>query len=252
MKKIVLLVCCLPFILIAGDLKSALVKGRSTNKPVMVVVKSESCAYCDKMKTETLNTQLVRNNTQEFIKVTVDKGSPDADRYLPDTRYTPTVYFISPKLKIVNTVSGYLGRDDFNLWVDDTKRKLGIKSSKKVYKEVAKTQSKHWMYDIASAMDYASQTGKQLMIYVDADGSKWTTKMKQTTFANAQVQKALKNFVWVRIKKGDAQARSFGLQPKYAPTVYFMRANMKQLAKAEGYFEPSDFILWINHAKSKI
>ena len=49
MKKIALLIY-LPVMLLSGDLRDALLKARKEHKPVMVYVKSDSCAYCKKMK----------------------------------------------------------------------------------------------------------------------------------------------------------------------------------------------------------
>ena len=254
MKKITWLFC-LPMIMMAGDLKDALIKAKKAHQPMMVYVKSESCQYCDKMKDNTLDDISVLKNTSEFSLIITDKDDAEAKKYLPDTRYTPTVYFISPEFKVVNTVKGYLGKDDFNLWVNDSKSKLGMSSTTVTTTETnafVSDESDIWMYDMPSAMDYASQTGKQIMLYIYSPNDKWSKKMAKNTFTNAHVKDALENFVWVKIQKDSSEVYALGLQPKYAPTVYFMRANKSTLATAEGYFNPDDFILWINHAKSKI
>jgi len=250
MKKIVLLIY-LPVLLISGDLKDALLKARKTHKPLMVYVKSDSCTFCDKMKQTTLSNSGVQQNMKGFIFVVADKNSQEAKQYLPATRYTPTVYFISSKFKVVNTVKGYLGKDDFNLWINDSKSKLGMhKTTTKVVKSTVK--SENWFYDIASAEDYATQTGKQVMVYVENKRSKWSKKMRAKTLANKKVKKALKNFVWVKLQKGGAEAEAYGLTPKLAPTVYFRKADGSPLATAKGYFGASDFVLWINYAKGQI
>ena len=243
----------IPVVIFSGDLKNTLLKAKKEHKPIMVYVKAEHCQFCEKMKKNTLSDSAVQENISDFLVVSTDKSSSDAQKYLPSTRYTPTVYFISSKFKVVNTVKGYLGKDDFNLWVDDSKAKLGMKKhSKALETSVSTTQSDIWMYDVASAKDFAAQTGKQLMIYVDKSKSKWSRKMRQKTFTDEKVKEALSDFVWVKVQKDSAEAQAYGLNPKYAPSVYFMRANGKTLATAEGYFGIKDFMAWIRYAKSKI
>jgi thioredoxin-related protein len=251
MNKVTLFML-LPVIMVAGELKDTLLKAKREHKPIMVYVKAEQCQYCEKMKKNTLSDSTVQENISDFLFVVTDKNSADAKKYLPSTRYTPTVYFISSKFKVVNTVKGYLGKDDFNLWVDDSKIKLGMNSAKKSVEAVSTTKSDVWMYDVESAKDYAKQTGKQLMIYVDKASSKWSRKMRQQTFTEENVANALADFVWVKVQKDSSEALKYGLNPKYAPSVYFMRADGSALATAEGYFSAENFLKWISYAKSKI
>jgi len=251
MKKIALLIY-LPIILLSGDLKDALLKARKEHRPVMVYVKSDSCAYCKKMKTRTLSDVDVQENIKDFIIVTADKNEAEAKKYLPATRYTPTIYFISPKFKVVNTVKGYLGKDDFNLWVNDSKNKLGMNmETEEAFKPIT-VKSENWFYDIASAEDFARQTGKQVMVYVENRRSSWSKKMRENTLNDEEVKNALENFVWVKLQKGSAEAKAYGLNPQLAPTVYFRRADGSSLATAKGYFNATDFMLWVKYAKGKI
>jgi len=251
MKKIVLLIY-LPIILFSGDLRDALLKARKEHKPVMVYVKSDSCAYCKKMKSRTLSDAGVQENIKDFIVVTVDKNEAEAKKYLPATRYTPTIYFISPKFKVVNTVKGYLGKDDFNLWVNDSKNKLGMNIETEEAFKPTTIKSENWFYDMASAEDYARQTGKQVMVYVENRRSSWSKKMREETLNDEEIKNALENFVWVKLQKGSAEAKAYGLNPQLAPTVYFRRADGSTLATAKGYFNATDFMLWIKYAKGKI
>ncbi|CAA6813454.1 MAG: Unknown protein [uncultured Sulfurovum sp.] len=251
MKKIVLLIW-VPVLLLSGDLKDALLKARKDHKPVMVYVKSDACTYCDKMQDRTLSDSGVQENMQGFIFVIADKNEKEAKQYLPETRYTPTVYFISPKFKVVNTVKGYLGKDDFNLWINDSKTKLGMNIGKITTVKSRSTKSENWFYDMASAEDYAAQTGKEVMVYVENRHSSWSKKMRKNTLNSKEVKNALKNFVWVKLQKDSSEAKTYGLNPKLAPTVYFRRANGKPLAEAKGYFDIKDFMLWVNYAKGQI
>ena len=252
MNKITWLIL-LPILLISGELKDSLLKAKKSNKAMMVYIKSDNCPYCAKMTKKTLKDASVIENTSDFMFIVADKNDAETRKYLPPARYTPTIYFISPEFKVVNTVKGYLGKDDFNLWVDDSKRKLGFNGSS--FKETKKEnagKSANWMYDMLSAMDYASQTNKQIMLYIDSPNSKWSRKMMESTLVDKKIKEALDNFVWVKLQKNSAEVYDLGLQPKYTPTIYFMKADKTPLATAMGYFNPSDFLQWINYAKSKI
>lgn len=256
MKKVALFLY-LPVLLVSGELKDSLLQAKREHKPLMVYVEANACQYCDKMKRQTINTASVQRNMDGFIFTVTNKEDDEAKRYLPSTRYTPTVYFISPQFKVVNTVKGYLGKEDFNLWIDDTKAKLGMGGEAMMVSTTSSsddetTEGDIWMYDIASAKDFAAQTGKQVMVYVEKKGSKWSTKMLKETFNDDSVKSALDDFVWVKLQKGSSEATDNRFTPKIAPTVYFIKANGSALATAEGYFAPKDFLLWINYAKSKM
>ena len=252
MKKIALLVY-IPVVLMSGELRDALIEAKKTHKPLMVYVKSDSCAFCDKMKKRTLSDETVQNNMKGFIFVKTDKSSKEAKKYLPQTRYTPTTYFISSKFKVVNTVKGYLGKNDFNLWINDSKSKLGMSTtSANDSSHITSTKSEKWFYDIASAEDYAKQVGKNVMVYVENKRSKWSKKMRTETLSDKKVKDALKDFVWVKLQKGSAEANAYGLIPKLAPTVYFRKADGTPLAAAKGYFGVKNFLLWVKYAKGKL
>jgi thioredoxin-related protein len=258
MKKVVLLLTLPAILLTAGGLKKSLLQSKQEQKPLMVLVTSEKCRYCAKMKKETLSNEEVKRNLDGFLFTTVQKSSVDAKRYLPKTRYTPTVFFVSPEFKIVNSVKGYLGANDFNMWITDTRLKLGMSIQKTIVEKsdttsyVKPQENDVWMYDIASAMDFASQTGKQLMIYIGSTKSKWSKKMEDETLKSKKVKNKLDNFVWVKLNHGDAEAKAYGLKPQHVPTVYFMRSDMSELAVAKGFFGVKDFLIWVKYAKSKI
>lgn len=244
---------CLPAILISGELRDSLREAKASHRPMMVYVKSDACQFCDKMKTKTLDDISVLENTKDFMFIVANKNDEETKRLIPKTRYTPTVYFISADFKVVNTVKGYLGKDDFNLWVDDSKQKIGLNDTPSLEATaVDVVKSDTWMYDMPSAMDYASQTDKQIMLYVDSANSKWSKKMLEETLMDSNVKEALNNFVWVKLQKDSHEAYLLGLQPKHVPTIYFMKADKSSLATAEGYYNVGDFMMWVNYAKSRI
>lgn len=249
MKKLIGLLC-LPALLLSGELKDSLLQAKKEQKPLMVMVTSESCKFCTKMKTNTLSNGAVKQNLNGFLFKQIDKEDSEAQHYLPAVHYAPTIFFVSPKFRIVNSVEGYLEPADFNKWVTDTRNKLGM--TKNTPHKSTHPKRDKWMYDIASAMDYAAQSGKQIMVFVGSSRSKYSKLLEINTLANAKVMSALSNFVWVKVSKGDENAKAYGINPSSVPTVYFMNSDMSELAVAEGYFEPSDFLQWVAYAKSKI
>ncbi len=246
----------LPAILMSGELKNALLEAKNQQKPLMVMVTTEACRYCKKMKEETLQNSRVKEETKGFLFTKIDQHDVEAEHYLPAINYAPTIFFVSPKFQIVNSAEGYLPPHKFIPWIEDTKEKLGIKVDSTTIqtseKSMENPEGDGWMYDIASAMDYATQTGKQLMIFVGSSRSKYSNKLEEETLADVDVKKALENFVWVKISKGDRDAKSYGINPKHVPVVYFMTSDLRELVSAKGYFKASDFIKYINYAKSKI
>lgn len=260
MKKIMLLIIFqFQAILTAGELTSAMVQAKREGVPLMVMVKSQSCPFCAKMKNITLKDPRVKESIKEFKFIKVDQEDADTQRFLGKyMTYAPTIFFLS-KFKILNKAEGYLSPDDFLPWVEDTKRKLGMNVSTVPATRTTETttyerssSSIDWMYDIPSAVDYATQTGKQILLFVSSSRSKWSQKLERETLVDARVKEALRNFVWVKVEKRDAGLSSYGLYPKSVPTVYFMTSKMRELVVSKGFFDANDFLKYINYAKSKI
>jgi len=257
MRRIIGLLWLPATFLVSGELKNALLEAKNQQKPLMVMVTTESCRYCKKMKEETLQNQQVKDAIQGFLFTRVDQYNPEAQRYLPAINYAPTIFFVSPSFKIVNSAEGYLPPYKFLPWIEDTKMKLGMNQTTSSYgtmeqNEMKSHQGDKWMYDMASAIDYATQTGKQLMIFVGSSRSKYSQKLENFTLEDAQVMSALSDFVLVKITRGDSDAKSYGINPRSVPVVYFMTPDLRKLVVAKGYFGPTDFMKYIRYAKSKI
>jgi len=249
MKKLVVLLC-LPLLLVSGELKRSLIQAKKQDKPLMVMITSKECRYCTKMKNVTLSDTEVKKNLEGFLFAQVDKTDPETQRFLPAVTYVPTIFFVSPKWKIVGGADGYLPPLRFNDLVVQTRTQLGMGTESRDSEDTPKRDK--WMYDLASAADYASQTNKEVLVFVYSSRSKYSKMLEKKTLSDPKVIKALKNFVWVKISYGDDSAKSYGIDPSGVPSVYFMNSDMEELAVATGYFEPNDFLAWVNYAKSKI
>jgi len=254
MKKIIVLMM-LQALLMASELTNAMVEAKRQGRPLMIMVTSKTCVYCKKMKSLTLEDSTVKDSMRDFMFIEVDKNDADTQRFLgKHMNYPPTIFFLS-KYKIINRAEGYLSPSNFIPWIDDTKKKLGMASSSVVTQSATSesmNSSISWMYDIPSALDYAKQTGKQVMIFVSSSRSRWSRELESKTLQNSLVLSGLSNFVFVKVEKGDAGLSSYGLNPKSVPTIYFMTSDMRKLVVSKGFFGANDFLKYINYAKSKI
>jgi len=105
------------------DLQTAFDKASADNRPLMVMVESKTCRWCVKMKKRTLQDDTVSGRLQNFVLVKIDRDEVSSE-FVPYAKYVPTIYFMTPKKRILETVTGYFGVLDFNSWIDDAEKKL--------------------------------------------------------------------------------------------------------------------------------
>ena len=116
-------------VLLAGELhwekglQTAFDKASADNRPLMVMVESKSCRWCVKMKKRTLEEDRIAARLQGYVLVKIDRDEVKSE-FVPYAKYVPTIYFMTPKKKILERVTGYFGVPDFNSWIDDTEKKL--------------------------------------------------------------------------------------------------------------------------------
>lgn len=105
------------------DLQTAFSKAEKDNKVVMVLVESDYCRWCKKMKENTLKDKVVSSMLQEFILVKVDRDKVKQN-YIPYAKYIPTIYFMTKDKKVIEKVTGYFGILDFKSWINDVRNKM--------------------------------------------------------------------------------------------------------------------------------
>ena len=105
------------------DLQSAFDRAVASQKPLMVMVESRSCRWCKKMKHRTLEEKKISVRLQNFVLVEVDRDTVSSPS-VPYAKYVPTIYFMTPEKKILETVTGYFDVSDFSSWIDDAEKKL--------------------------------------------------------------------------------------------------------------------------------
>ena len=105
------------------SLQSAFDKASKTNRPLMVMVESKSCRWCKKMKHRTLEDDAVSVRLKNYVLVKIDRDEVSSE-FVPYAKYVPTIYFMTPKQKILERVTGYFNVSDFKSWIDDADMKL--------------------------------------------------------------------------------------------------------------------------------
>ena len=106
------------------DLKSAYTVASKEKKPLMVMVEGIHCRWCKKMIHKTLEDDSISKRLKNFVLVKVDKDGDEAWIELPEVKFVPTIFFLTPEKKVVQKVTGYFNVQDFNSWIDDAEKAL--------------------------------------------------------------------------------------------------------------------------------
>jgi thiol:disulfide interchange protein len=100
-----------------------------------------------------------------------------------------------------------------------------------------------WEQDLPKALARASGEKKLVMVDFYTDWCRWCKRMDQTTFADANVQRALRRVVSVKLnaeKDGRAAAARFSVDGY--PTIVFLNARGGEVGRIPGYLEPGPFL----------
>jgi len=127
MKKIFLVLILLSSSIFAlnwsKNLQTAFAKAKKQNKTVMVFVEGEYCRWCKKLEHRTLTSNKIEKRLKNYIVVKLDR-SDDAMKNLPEVQGVPTVFFMTPKKKVLEEIVGYWDVMDFSSYIDDVEKKL--------------------------------------------------------------------------------------------------------------------------------
>ena len=126
MKKLLLILLCLPFIgfgqsqkiIWAENLDSSFNLASLSNKIIMIEFMAEWCPPCKRMEKETFSNDRIINKSNEFIfvKVDVDKHQDIAKEYKRNAKKyggigIPNILFIDKDKNIVHQTVGFLNAD---------------------------------------------------------------------------------------------------------------------------------------------
>ena len=102
----------------------ALLKAKKEGKPLMVLITSEQCRWCRKLEATTLqDDEIVARINTTFQAVNVIKDKSIYPKSL-SAKMVPMSYFLDPKSgKVLYSIPGYWGAEDYNSILDDALRK---------------------------------------------------------------------------------------------------------------------------------
>ena len=127
MRKIILMMMLLTGSIFAldwvKDIDTALEVAKKEHKNIMVMVESESCRWCKKMKGRTLSDDAVEKRLEKFVLVKVMREDGNAMAKLPPVRGVPTIFFMKEDKAIIEEIIGYFNVEDFVSYINDVETK---------------------------------------------------------------------------------------------------------------------------------
>lgn len=98
----------------------ALLKAKKEGKPLMVLITTETCRWCRKLETTTLqDNEIVSRINASFQAVNVTKDKSIYPKNL-SAKMVPMSYFIDPRNeKVLYSIPGFWGVEDYNSVLDD-------------------------------------------------------------------------------------------------------------------------------------
>ena len=126
MKKMVMLMMMTGLLFAVDwvrDFDTAMQSAAKTDKTVMVMVVSQTCRWCKKMKHRTLEDERVERKLKQFIAVQVLRDDASVMKRLPRVHGVPTIFFVRPGGSVVQEVVGYFNVEDFLSYIADVEKK---------------------------------------------------------------------------------------------------------------------------------
>lgn len=130
MKKILVSVMLLVAALSAGeihwakDFDSAMALAKKENKPVYMLITSDRCRWCQRLKIKTLSDkEVIERLNGSYIALDVNRER-DKIPSMYRASMVPTTYFLAPNGKVLVKIPGYWNVEDYLSIMDDADRKL--------------------------------------------------------------------------------------------------------------------------------
>ncbi len=105
------------------DINSAFKLAQKEQKIVMVLVEGKHCRWCVRMKDRTLADVNVEKKLKSYIAVKVMREDEDAVKDLPMIHGVPSIFFMTSKKKVLESVIGYFNVEDFLSYISDVEKK---------------------------------------------------------------------------------------------------------------------------------
>ncbi|MGB7156469.1 MAG: thioredoxin family protein [Tepidisphaeraceae bacterium] len=103
-----------------------------------------------------------------------------------------------------------------------------------------------WRDDFAAAQAEAKASGKPMMVYFTADWCAPCHTLKGTTWADRQVEEALRAYVPTRVDVMVNASIAMKYDAEFLPTFVVLDAEGNVVRSADGYRDPKEFLAWLN------
>ncbi len=127
--RIIMMISVLTLSLFASEIKwndsfeAAKAKAQKEDKIIYALITSETCRWCRKLESETLDEQKIINNlNSKYSAVALTR---DKDSYPPCLKapMVPMSYFLTPEGTVLYSVPGYWNEEDYLSMMGDVERK---------------------------------------------------------------------------------------------------------------------------------
>ena len=105
------------------DLDTAFALAKKEHKNIMVLVESENCRWCKKLKHRTLTDETVEKRLEKFVTVKVMREDASAMSVLPAVKGVPTIFFMNEDKVISDEILGYVEAEDLIIYINDIEKK---------------------------------------------------------------------------------------------------------------------------------
>ncbi len=98
-------------------------KAQKEDKIIYALITSETCRWCRKLESTTLEEEkVVENVNSKYAAVALTRGK---DKYPPCLKapMVPMSYFLTPEGRVLYSVPGYWSKDDYLSMMEDVERK---------------------------------------------------------------------------------------------------------------------------------
>ena len=105
------------------DLDTAFALAKKEHKNIMVLVESENCRWCKKLKHRTLSDETVEKRLEKFVTVKVMREDAFAMSELPEVKGVPTIFFMNEDKVISDEILGYVDAEELIIYINDIEKK---------------------------------------------------------------------------------------------------------------------------------
>jgi len=109
-----------------------------------------------------------------------------------------------------------------------------------------------WFKDFDAAKQMASSQNKPILIDFYTDWCGWCKRLDKDTYANGEVEEALKQFVCVKINAEKQKDLTQKFKVRGFPSTVFLEPNGEFIEVVPGYMPPENFLEMLDRILQKI